>query len=70
MFNALMMEAGDTSEMLMNFNRTTKHNNTENSHSHTCHCENLKSYLGDQCLEKKAQNKTGSTEHLSLTVLS
>jgi hypothetical protein len=42
---ALMMEAGRTSETLVNFYQTTWHYNPEVSHLHT-HCrENLKSHL-------------------------
>jgi hypothetical protein len=40
----LMMEAASTSEMSTNFNQTTWHNNPEDSHLHTCHCETLKSH--------------------------
>jgi hypothetical protein len=42
---ALMMEAGRTSETLVNFYQTTRRNNPEESHLRT-HCrENLKSYI-------------------------
>jgi hypothetical protein len=39
-----MMEAASISETLVNFYWTTQHNNPENSHLHTRHCENLKSH--------------------------
>jgi hypothetical protein len=42
---ALMMEAASTYEMLVNFYHTTWRYSPEDSHLHTCHCENLKSYL-------------------------
>jgi hypothetical protein len=38
-----MMEAASTSETLVNFYQTTWLNNAEDSHLHTCCCENLKS---------------------------
>jgi hypothetical protein len=41
----LMIEAASTSEMLANFYQTTWHYNPEDSHLHTHHHENLKSYL-------------------------
>jgi hypothetical protein len=37
----LMQVAASTSEMLVNSYQTTQHNNPEDSHLHTCHCENL-----------------------------
>jgi hypothetical protein len=40
---ALMMEAGSTSETRVNFYRTTRRNNPEDSHLHTRRRENLKS---------------------------
>jgi hypothetical protein len=39
-----MMEAVSTSETSVNFYQTTRRNNPEDSHLHTHHCENLKSY--------------------------
>jgi hypothetical protein len=41
---ALMMEAASTPEKLVNFYQTTQRNNPEDSHIHTHHHENLKSY--------------------------
>jgi hypothetical protein len=41
---ALMMEAVSTSETSGIFYQTTRHNIPEDSHLHTCCCENLKSY--------------------------
>jgi hypothetical protein len=38
----LMIEAASTSETSENFYQTTRHNNPEDSHLHTCHRENLK----------------------------
>jgi hypothetical protein len=43
---ALMMEAARTSEASENFYQTTRRNIPEDSHLHTRHRENLKSYLG------------------------
>jgi hypothetical protein len=43
MDGALMMEAANTSETLVNFYQTTQRNNPEDSHLHTCRRENLKS---------------------------
>jgi hypothetical protein len=40
---ALMMEAASTSETLVNFYRTTRRYNPEDSHLHTRRRENLKS---------------------------
>jgi hypothetical protein len=40
-----MMEAASTSETLVNFYQTTWRYNPEDSHLHTHHHENLKSYL-------------------------
>jgi hypothetical protein len=42
---ALMMEAARTSETLVNFYRTTRRCNPEDSNRHTRRRENLKSYL-------------------------
>jgi hypothetical protein len=42
--SALMMEAASTSETLVNFYQTRQHNNPEDSHLHTHHCENIKSH--------------------------
>jgi hypothetical protein len=42
--NTLRLEAARTSEMLVNFCQTTQHYNQEDSHLHTHHRENLKSY--------------------------
>jgi hypothetical protein len=42
---ALMMEAARTSETLVNFYQTTWRYNPEDSHLHTHHHENLKTYL-------------------------
>jgi hypothetical protein len=42
---ALMMEAARTSETLVNFYQTTRRYNPEDSHLHTRHRENLKSYF-------------------------
>jgi hypothetical protein len=42
---ALMMEAANTSETLVNFYQTTRRYNPEDSHLHTHRRENLKSYL-------------------------
>jgi hypothetical protein len=42
---ALMMVAASTSETSANFYQTTRCYNLEDSHLHTHHCENLKSYL-------------------------
>jgi hypothetical protein len=39
----LMMEAASTSETLLNFYQTTRHNIPEDSHLHTRRRENLKS---------------------------
>jgi hypothetical protein len=39
-----MMEAASTSETSVNFYQTTWRNNSEDSHLHTRHCENLKSH--------------------------
>jgi hypothetical protein len=39
---ALMMAAANTSETSVNFYQTTWHNNSEDSHLHTRHRENLK----------------------------
>jgi hypothetical protein len=36
--------AASTSEMSINFYQTTQHNNPEDSHLYTHHCENLKSH--------------------------
>jgi hypothetical protein len=41
---ALMMEAGRTSETLVNFYQTTRRYNPEDIHVHTHRRENLKSY--------------------------
>jgi hypothetical protein len=41
---ALMMEAASTSETLGNFHQTTRRNNPQDSHLHTCRRENLKSH--------------------------
>jgi hypothetical protein len=41
---ALLMEAARTSETLVNFYQTTRRNNPEDSHFHTCCHENLKSH--------------------------
>jgi hypothetical protein len=41
---ALMMEAANTSETLVNFYQTTRRNNPEDSHLHTRSHENLKSH--------------------------
>jgi hypothetical protein len=41
---ALMMEAASTFETLVSFYQTTRRYNPEDSHLHTCCCENLKSY--------------------------
>jgi hypothetical protein len=41
---AQMMEAAGTSETSVNFYQTTRRNNPEDSHLHTCRCENLKSH--------------------------
>jgi hypothetical protein len=43
MIIALMMEAASTSETSVNFYRTTRHYNPEDSHLHTRRRENLKS---------------------------
>jgi hypothetical protein len=48
------MGAASTSETLVNFYQTTWHNNPEDSHLHTCCCENLKSHM----------NKNESPGHL------
>jgi hypothetical protein len=40
----LMMEVASTSETLVNFYQTAWHNNPENSHLYTRHCDNLKSH--------------------------
>jgi hypothetical protein len=40
---ALMMEAASTSKTSVNYH-TTRRNNPEDSHLHTCRCENLKSH--------------------------
>jgi hypothetical protein len=42
---ALMMEAARTSETLVNFYQTRWHYKPEDSHLHTHHRENLKSYI-------------------------
>jgi hypothetical protein len=42
---ALMIAAASTSETSVNFYRTTRHYNPEDSHLHTRRRENLKSYL-------------------------
>jgi hypothetical protein len=42
-FIALMMEAANTSETLLNFYQTTRRNIPEDSHLHTRRRENLKS---------------------------
>jgi hypothetical protein len=39
------MEAASTSETAVNIYQTTQRYNPEDSHFHTHHCENLKSYL-------------------------
>jgi hypothetical protein len=44
-FWALMVEAANTSEMSINFYRTTRRNNSEDSHLHTRRRENLKSHF-------------------------
>jgi hypothetical protein len=41
----LMLDAASTSEMSLSFYQATWHNIPEDSHLHTCHCENLKSLL-------------------------
>jgi hypothetical protein len=38
---ALIMKAASTSETLVNFYQTTQHYNSEDSHLHTCRCENF-----------------------------
>jgi hypothetical protein len=43
-FNALMIQAANTSETSVNFYQTTRRNNPEDSHLHTRSRENLKSY--------------------------
>jgi hypothetical protein len=40
---ALMMDAASTTETSVNFYQTTRRNNPEDSHLHTCHREDLKS---------------------------
>jgi hypothetical protein len=40
----LMMEAASTTETSVNFYQTTWRNIPEDSHLHTCCCENLKSH--------------------------
>jgi hypothetical protein len=40
-----MMKAARTSETLVNLYQTTWYYNPEDSHHHTCHHENLKSYI-------------------------
>jgi hypothetical protein len=40
-----MMEAASTSETSVNFFQTTRRNNPEDSHLHTCRRENLKSHI-------------------------
>jgi hypothetical protein len=42
---ALIMEVADTSETSVNFYRTTRRDNPEDSHLHTRRRENLKSHL-------------------------
>jgi hypothetical protein len=42
----LMIEVASTSETSVNFYQTTRHYDPEDSHLHTCHHENLTSYLG------------------------
>jgi hypothetical protein len=37
-----MLEAASTSETLVNFYHAIRYNIPEDSHLHTCHCENLK----------------------------
>jgi hypothetical protein len=39
-----MVEAADTSEMMVNFYQTTQYNNPENGHLHTLCCDNLKTH--------------------------
>jgi hypothetical protein len=41
----LMLEAINTSEKLINFYQTTRHNIPEDSHLHTSYYENLNSHL-------------------------
>jgi hypothetical protein len=41
---ALMMAAVSTSETSINFYQTTRRNVPEDSHLHTCRCENLQSH--------------------------
>jgi hypothetical protein len=52
-----MMEAARTSEMLVNCYQTTRRYNPEDSHLHTRHCENLKSYYF-----KASQHLLGRTD--------
>jgi hypothetical protein len=47
-----MMEAANTSEMLVNFYQTTQCNNPEDSHLHTHCCENLKSHISPTLFSK------------------
>jgi hypothetical protein len=42
-----MMEAASTSETSVNFHQTTRRNNPEDSHLHTCRRENFRSYLSN-----------------------
>jgi hypothetical protein len=42
---AMMMEAASTSQMSVNFYQTTRRYNSEDSHLHDRHSENLKSYF-------------------------
>jgi hypothetical protein len=53
------LEAASTSETSVNFYQTTRRNNPEDSHLHTCRRENLKShnmnYLGKEARKKKVE---------------
>jgi hypothetical protein len=59
-----MMEAARSSEMLVNFYQNTWHYNSEVTHLHTHHCENLKSFLdyGFLCYDAVDCTVYGATE--------
>jgi hypothetical protein len=57
---ALMMEAANTSETLVNFYQTTRHYNPEDSHLRTHRRENLKSYVEKFLVFPKFEGRSSS----------
>jgi hypothetical protein len=59
---ALMMEAVQTSEKLVNPYQSTRRNNPEDGHLHTHRRENLKSYIGRSCLFNSVYENLSTTK--------